>query len=302
MTHTDIKENSFWRRLPGMLSPYALLIRLDRPIGTWLLLLPALWAITLAAGGLNALDPHILSIIALFSVGAVLMRGAGCVINDLWDIKFDRQVERTRQRPLASGALRPWQAVALLLALLLCGLVILFQFSLVTILLGFLAMPLIVIYPLMKRVTWWPQAFLGVTFNLGALMGWGAVTDVIEPAALCLYAAGIFWTLGYDTVYAHQDKEDDALIGVRSSARKLGDKSKIWVAGFYALAIIMLLLAGVFAHASWLYFAFLLLGAIFLGWQTRGWNMDDPADCLKRFKSSRDFGLIILAGCFLSGF
>jgi 4-hydroxybenzoate polyprenyltransferase len=299
MSASDIKQNSFITALPAALRPYAVLMRLDRPIGTWLLLLPGLWAVALAAGRREALDPEILYITALFAAGAVLMRGAGCIVNDLWDMRFDRMVARTAARPLASGAVRPWQAASLLAGLLLAGLLILLQFSLVTVLLGFLSLPFIVLYPLMKRWTWWPQAFLGLTFNFGALMGWGAVRDIVELPALLLYAAGFFWTLGYDTIYAHQDKEDDALIGVRSTARLFGDKSRPWVGGFYAACLCFLALAGAAAGAGPAYYLALAAGAGHMAFQLRRWDMQDASDSLKRFRSSRDFGLVIFAGAFL---
>ncbi len=294
MSYSDIKNNDWVTLLPETIRPYARLASLDRPIGTWLQLLPGWWAIMMADGGINFIDFNIAKILVLFGIGAVVMRAAGCVINDLWDIRFDRQVERTRPRPLASGEVKPYQAIIFLTALLLTGFAILMQFSLVTILLGVLSLPIIVLYPLAKRWTWWPQAVLGIIFNFGALMGWGAVTDVLELPALLLYAAGFFWTLGYDTIYAHQDKEDDELIGIKSSALLLGEKSRNWVAGFYAATMALLVLAGIAVEADWLYFALLVLPALIAMNNVRNWNMDDPADSLKRFKANRDFGILVL--------
>ncbi|NCC22106.1 MAG: 4-hydroxybenzoate octaprenyltransferase [Alphaproteobacteria bacterium] len=299
MSHTDIKQNKLIAMLPEAARPYALLMRLDRPIGIWLLLLPGLWSIAMASGDRPFLDTGFLKAVALFALGAVIMRGAGCIVNDLWDVRFDRAVERTRTRPLASGAIKPWQAAGLLLALFLFGLVILLQFELVTILLGFLSLPLIVLYPLMKRWTWWPQAFLGLTFNFGALMGWSAMKDVLEPAALLLYAAGFFWTLGYDTIYAHQDKEDDALVGVKSTARLFGSESRQWVAGFYGVSFFLLALAGLAGGAGILYFLALVPAAAHHYRQVTDWAMDDPRDSLRRFKAARDFGLIVFVGAVL---
>lgn len=298
--HTDIKSDGWIEQyLPSKMRPCAYLIRLDRPIGIWLLLLPAWWAITLAAGGMRAMAPYDWWLMMLFGAGAVIMRGAGCIINDLWDRKLDQTVARTNQRPLASGAITPPQALLFLFVLLLLGLFILTQMTLVTILLGVLALPLIIAYPLMKRITWWPQAFLGLTFNFGALMGWSAVTHLLALPALLLYAGGFFWTLGYDTIYAHQDKEDDAKTGIKSSALKLGTASKKWIAGFYAIA--MSLYGAAFLLTGAGVFACLLLSfaAIQLIWQIRIWNMGDPASALLVFKSNRDFGIILLLAALL---
>lgn len=293
MTHTDINRKGWISRLPEGWRPFALLMRLDRPIGTWLLLLPGWWAVMLASGGVLKMNGADIWLFLLFGVGAVIMRGAGCIINDLWDRDFDRAVERTRTRPLASGAVGVRAALLFLGVLLLLGLLILLQMGFVAILLGILTLPLIVTYPLMKRVTWWPQFFLGITFNAGALIGWAAVTGAVGLPALLIYIGGIFWTLGYDTIYAHQDKDDDALIGVRSTARKFGAASKKWIAGFYAAAFTLVALGYVLAGAGWS-LAFLALGAFQLMWQVRLWDIDDPASSLAVFRSNRDFGLILL--------
>jgi 4-hydroxybenzoate polyprenyltransferase len=299
MSHTDIKENRLLGKLPAPIQPYALLMRLDRPVGIWLLVFPAFWSIILAAGGIGRLDLHILGIIALFAAGAVLMRGAGCIVNDLWDMKFDRDVARTKARPLAAGTVKPWQAFVMLAVLLSLSLLVLLQFSLVTILLGIIVLPLIAVYPLMKRWTWWPQAFLGLTFNFGALMGWSAVNEVIGLPALFLYAAGFFWTLGYDTIYAHQDKEDDAVLGLRSTALLLGTKSKTWVLRFYAAAATMLVLAGFSVSAGWAYFVILAIAAIMLYSQAKHWNPDDHDSSLHRFRAARDVGFLVLLAALL---
>ena len=293
MTHTDINRKGWIEQLPAKVQPFAILMRLDRPIGTWLLLLPGWWAIVLASGGVTQMNRSDLYLFALFGIGAVVMRGAGCVINDLWDRDFDRAVERTRTRPLASGAVSVKAALGFLALLLLVGLLILIQLPLVAILLGVLTLPLIVSYPLMKRITWWPQFFLGVTFNSGALIGWAAVTGAVGLPALLLYAGGILWTLGYDTIYAHQDKNDDALIGVKSMARKLGDNSRRWVAGFY-LGGFMLIVAGYLSAGAGWSLVFVIPAACQLLWQARTWNMNDPASSRLMFKSNRDFGLLML--------
>ena len=293
MTHTDINSKGWLARLPASWQPFAVLMRLDRPIGTWLLLLPGWWTIALGSGGWATMNVHDAWVFVLFGVGAVVMRGAGCVINDLWDRDFDRAVARTKLRPLASGTVSVKQALGFLALLLLMGLVILVQLPFVAILLGILTLPLIVSYPLMKRVTWWPQFFLGITFNFGALMGWAAVTGVVSLPAVLIYIGGILWTLGYDTIYAHQDKDDDALIGVRSTARKFGTASKTWVAGFYAGAFVLMAL-GFLIGGVGLSGVLLLAGAAHLVWQVRAWDMNDPASSLRFFKSNRDFGLILL--------
>lgn len=293
MTHTDINSKGWLSYLPPKMQPLALLMRLDRPIGTWLLLLPGWWAIVLAAGGLSRMNMADWKIFALFGIGAVIMRGAGCVINDLWDRDFDKAVERTRNRPLASGSVSVRAALFFLAFLLFLGLLILLQLSLVAILLGILTLPLIVTYPLMKRVTWWPQFFLGLTFNFGALMGWAAVTGTVGIPALLLYIGGIFWTLGYDTIYAHQDKDDDALIGVKSTARRLGPQSLRWVTGFYTAAWLMIAAAFIMAGSGLSVLALGGMAAHFI-WQVRRWDMDDPASSLRIFKSNRNGGLLVL--------
>ncbi|MCB9987881.1 MAG: 4-hydroxybenzoate octaprenyltransferase [Rhodospirillales bacterium] len=292
--HTDINQKSWIEFLPEALRPYGYLARLDRPIGIWLLLLPGWWAIALAAGGALSMNGDDWKVAGLFAVGAVVMRAAGCVVNDLWDRDLDRRVERTALRPLAAGTVSRPQAFAFLLFLLLIGLSILLQLSLVAVLLGILVMPLIALYPLMKRITWWPQAFLGLTFNFGVLMGWAAVSYVVGLPALLLYGVAILWTLGYDTIYAHQDKEDDAKIGIKSAALKLGACSKKVIAGFYAAAFLLLLAAMVAAQAGVLSCILLLLPAAHTALCLRKWNPDNPNSSLSVFKASRDTGLLVL--------
>lgn len=287
-------------RIPAPLKPYALLARLDRPIGIWLLLLPGWWAILLASGGLRSLNFYDLKLLALFGIGAIVMRAAGCIVNDLWDRNLDAQVDRTKQRPLAAETVGLLHACAFLSLLLLAGLAILLSIpSLVTILLGILAVPLIALYPLMKRVTWWPQVFLGIVFNFGALMGWSAVTGVIGAPAALLYLGGIFWTLGYDTIYAHQDREDDLRVGIKSTALKLGVHSKKWVVGFYAVAWLLIFSAFISAGAGILSGFALLAAAGHLFWQMMRWNPNNPMNSLDIFRSNRDFGLIVLAAALI---
>lgn len=284
MGHTDISLAGLVGRLPPKLRGFALLMRLDRPIGTWLLLLPAWWAIALA-------DPTRFDLFALFAVGAIVMRGAGCVINDLWDQDLDAVVERTQGRPLVTGLVSRREAFGLLICLLGIGWAILLNLPALAIQLGILSMAFVVTYPLMKRFTWWPQMFLGFTFNFGALIGWAAAANELSYTALLLYAAGILWTLGYDTIYAHQDKEDDATIGVKSTARLFAEKSKKWVAAFFFLAVLLLMIA--------VKSPLMLAVAAHFVWQLRRWHTDDPTSSLAMFKSNRDAGLIVFVLCLI---
>ncbi|MCB9983831.1 MAG: 4-hydroxybenzoate octaprenyltransferase [Rhodospirillales bacterium] len=299
---TDIRSWDWIEKLPEGARPYVYLARLDRPIGIWLLLLPSLWGIVLAAMQLQGFSFKVVFLIIAFALGAVVMRSAGCVINDLWDRKLDAQVERTRTRPLASGEISVQQALVFLAGLLTVGFCILISLNGTTILLGLLSVPLVAVYPLMKRVTFWPQAFLGLTFNFGALMGWAAVMDGVSLSAVLLYMAGILWTLGYDTIYAYQDKDDDALIGVKSTALKFGADSKKWLSGFYAGMLVCL--ACVFALSSLNVLAFpgLALVGAHLFWQIARLDLDDPASALAVFKSNRDLGLLVLLVILIGGF
>jgi len=301
MSHTDIKNNGWIEEmLPEKIRAYAYLIRLDRPIGTWLLLLPGWWAVVLAAGGAGQINMHDLRLLVLFALGALVMRAAGCVINDLWDRKLDARVERTKNRPLASGQIKPKHALVFCAILFAIGFFILTRMSMVTVLIGIISIPMIVMYPLMKRITWWPQAFLGLTFNLGALMGWAAVTMVVGLPAVLLYLGGIFWTLGYDTIYAHQDKEDDMKIGIKSAALRLGDTSKIWVSEFYIIAFGFWAAAFYTAGAGPLSLAALCIAAFYALWQLKGWDINDNESSLRVFKSSRDTGLLVLVAALLA--
>lgn len=303
MTASDIARNDWVDRLlPTGLRPYARLMRLDRPIGTWLLLLPCWWGLALgwqATGkALPALD--LVWLYVLFSVGATVMRGAGCTINDLWDREFDRKVARTMDRPIASGAVSVKQAFAFLALQLGAGLLILLQLNQTCWLLGVLVLLLVVTYPLFKRITYWPQFVLGLTFNWGALMGWAAVTGDIQLANGVLYAAGIVWTLGYDTIYAHQDKEDDVLIGVKSSALALGARTVPFLWAVYPLTLAGIAASGALVGLSWPFYLLLAAAGAQLLWQIRTIDIDDPKGCLLRFRSNRYFGwivtLAILAG------
>ena len=277
--------------LPQRLRPFAVLARLDKPIGTWLLLWPGLWSVALATDGL----PDI-RLLALFAAGALVMRSAGCVYNDIVDRDFDARVERTRDRPIAAGVISVKTALVFLTLLLAIGLAILLQLNGFAILLGIASLVLVFTYPFMKRITYWPQAFLGLTFNWGALLGWAAVEGGLSWPAGLLYAGGIAWTLGYDTIYAHQDKEDDALIGVKSSALALGDKTKPWLWIFYSLTLAGFAAAGALSHIAWPFYAGLGAAALLFIWQATTLKTANGVDCLAKFKLNFWVGVVIFAG------
>ena len=293
--HTDIRTTGWVARLPQAWRPYALLMRLDRPIGSWLLFLPGLWAFAMVAPDWR----QGLWLTALFGLGAVLMRGAGCVVNDLWDRDLDRQVERTAGRPLASGALRARHALVFLALVLAVALLILLQLNRTAQWLGVASLLPVVLYPLAKRVTDWPQAVLGVIFSWAAPMGYAAVTGGLDLAAIALWAAGFFWILGYDTIYAHQDREDDALVGIRSSALRLGDKTRPFLILCYGLTMALLALAGWLAGLAPWYLLGLALPGAMLARQVIQLDIADPALCLRLFKANRDVGLAIAAALLL---
>ena len=294
--YTDIRAGGWVARLPEGWRPYALLMRLDRPIGSWLLFLPGLWAFAMVAPSWG----RGLWLTALFGLGAVLMRGAGCVVNDLWDRDLDRQVERTAGRPLASGAVRPRQALAFLAALLAVSCGILLMLPPVAILLGVLSLVPIALYPLAKRVTDFPQAMLGLVFSWAAPTGYAAATGGLDAAAFALWAAGFFWILGYDTIYAHQDREDDALVGIRSTALHFGERTQPFLVGCYAATVALLGLAGWLGGLSWWFAPALLLPAGLLARQVVLLDIRDPALCLTLFKANREVGLAV-ALAFLIG-
>jgi 4-hydroxybenzoate polyprenyltransferase len=284
------KGNWVERLLPAGWRPYARMARFDRPIGTWLLLFPCWWSLALAADGW----PNIYFMV-LFGLGALVMRGAGCTFNDITDRDFDGRVARTADRPIPSGAVSVKQAVVYMGALALIGLAILLQFNRFAVIVGAASLVLIVIYPFMKRITYWPQFFLGLAFNWGALLGWAAVRGDLGLPAHLLYATGIFWTLGYDTIYAHQDKEDDALVGIKSLAIKFGAATRPYLYGFYAAAILLTAASGWAAGLSWPFYALVAAAAVQLAWQARRIDLDDPVDCLVKFKSNRLFGWLLFA-------
>ena len=303
-TNTDGRvadaEHAHWadRVLPPGWRPYARLARLERPIGWWLLLLPGWWAIALAQIPSGGGVPNIWYLV-LFLVGAIVMRGAGCTFNDIVDRDFDGSVARTRSRPIPSGQVSVRNAKIFMIVLSLTGFLVLIQFNWFAIGLGVLSLATVAIYPFMKRFTYWPQVFLGIAFNWGALLGWAAVRGELEWASVLLYLGGISWTLAYDTIYAHQDKEDDLLIGIKSTALKFGDSTPSWLAGFFALALALIGAAGFTAGAGIIFFSALAGAALHAAWQMTRLDIDDSGRCLMLFRSNRHFGLIIFAGCVL---
>ena len=280
------------RLLPAAARPYARLARLDRPIGTWLLLFPCWWSIAFASS--QPLSRDSLILFATFGIGALVMRGAGCTFNDICDRDFDAQVARTRDRPLPSGAVSVRGAVVFLAVLLAAGLAILLTLKPFAIAVGAASLVLVFTYPLSKRVTYWPQFVLGLAFNWGALLGWAAVRGDIGLAPVLLYVGGIFWTLGYDTIYAHQDRRDDPAAGVKSTARRLGLDSKPWLYAFYLIAAALFAAAGHAVGLGWVFYAGLALATAQLVWQVAAVDLDAPRDCLAKFRSNRLFGWILL--------
>lgn len=287
------------RFAPDFAKPYLRLIRADRPIGTWLLLIPCWWGLALAAAEFGVRPPMswlgIVGFGVLFAVGAFVMRGAGCAYNDIVDRDIDAKVDRTALRPIPSGQITVGAAAAFMAVLCLVGLAVLTQFNRQTILLGLASIALVAAYPFAKRITYWPQAWLGLTFNWGALLGYAAIAGALSWPAFILYAAGVSWTIAYDTIYAHQDKEDDALIGVKSTALRFGDQTQRWLIGFFAGTIALFALAGIFSGFTPLYFLALGLPAAHFFLQLKQLNTEDSALCLEIFKSNRNAGLLLLA-------
>ncbi len=297
----DAAPASWVDHLPAALIPYAQLMRLDRPIGWWLLLLPCWWGLALAqiaaGGGLPDLWKAF-----LFLIGAIVMRGAGCTLNDIVDRDIDDKVERTRLRPLPAGLISLRSAFLFLGAQLLVGLAILLQFNHLTIITAIASLAIVAIYPFMKRITYWPQVVLGLAFNWGALLGWTSVHNGISLAPILLYVGGISWTLAYDTIYAHQDKDDDALIGVKSTALRFGDATIYWLVLFFGLALVLidvslwLVSAPLFAHVG------VAGAAIHAAWQVSHFDGNNAQRCLKLFRANRMFGVIILIGLLIGSY
>jgi len=287
------------RFAPAALAPYLRLARADRPIGFFLLAFPCFWSVSLAARNLSDPypDPWLLF---LFAVGAVAMRGAGCTYNDLVDREIDAKVARTRSRPLPSGQVSPRAATIFMLALCLIGLAVLLSFNGPTIWLGLGVLPIVALYPFVKRFSYWPQAVLGLAFNWGALLGWPAALGRLDWPAIVLYAGAVCWTIGYDTIYAHQDREDDDLIGLKSTALRFGRATKPWLAFLYGLAWLAITAAGLMANAGTAFLLGMLAAAAQLAWQVATLDIDDPENCLRRFRSNRDFAAIVLGAILLN--
>jgi 4-hydroxybenzoate polyprenyltransferase len=290
---TDI-DHRHWtlRMLPAWARPYGRLARWDRPIGTWLLMFPCWWSTALGSG---QNWPNMIGWMALFAIGAIAMRGAGCTWNDIVDRKIDAQVERTRGRPLPAGEVKLRDAVVWMALQSLVGVAILFKLNKTAGGVALLSVALIAIYPTMKRFTTWPQAVLGLAFNWGALVGYAAVTGTLSWATVALYWGGVAWTLVYDTIYAMQDQKDDSIIGVRSTARHFGDRPRRWLALFAGVALLFWATAGVLAHLQPVYYAGLALITLHFAWQIAFLKPDDQADCLAKFKSNAHVGLLLTA-------
>ena len=292
-TVPDSERTGLIGALPPRLRPYASLMRIDRPIGTWLLFWPCAWSVALAGGQWP--------LIVLFALGAFVMRSAGCVYNDIVDRKLDRQVERTRLRPLASGRVSLRAAWALTIGLCLAGLLVLVTLPRIAQLIALASLALVAAYPYMKRITWWPQAWLGLVFSWGALVGWPAATDSFDWPPLLLWLGSIFWVIGYDTLYAIQDIEDDALVGVRSSARRMGANVRAGVALCYALALAGWGAAIWFVRPDWIALLALIPAAIHLAAQAARADPTDGAGALALFRSNRWCGALVFAAMLLVG-
>jgi 4-hydroxybenzoate polyprenyltransferase len=282
---------------PAAVRPYLRLARLDRPIGSWLLLIPCWWSLGIAAIRADHL-PSLWHVV-LFFIGAFAMRGAGCTWNDFVDRDLDGLVERTRSRPIPAGQVTARQAAVFMVAQALIGLLVLVQFNRFTIVIGIISLLVVAIYPFMKRITYWPQIFLGLAFSWGALMGWPAMFDRLDLPAFVLYAGSICWVIAYDTIYAHQDREDDLLIGVKSTALLFSARTRPMLAAFYGAAVLLIGAAGLMAGGSLIFLLGMIAFAAHLAWQVARLDIHDPALCLKLFKSNRDAGLILFAATLL---
>ena len=291
----DATGNWVDTRAPTWSRPYLRLSRFDRPIGSWLLLMPCWWSAALAAGVAHDIR-RLPLVILLFFVGAFVMRGAGCTWNDITDRDLDARVERTRSRPIPAGQVSVTQALAFLVVQALIGLIVLLQFNRVAVATGIASLIIVAIYPFMKRITWWPQVVLGLAFSWGALMGFAVILGQVNLTALVLYAGSISWVIAYDTIYAHQDAEDDALIGIKSTARLFGARTHRALIVFYGLAVVLIGGALVLAGARWSAWIGLAAFAGHLVWQIKRLDISDPVLCLRIFKSNRDAGLLLFAG------
>ncbi|MFT8988776.1 MAG: 4-hydroxybenzoate octaprenyltransferase [Gluconobacter albidus] len=291
--HTDIHLTGRIARLPEPWRSYALLARLDRPVGTWLLFLPGVWGLFLAPGA--SFQTRLIDT-ALFAFGSLVMRSAGCVVNDIWDRDIDAKVARTAGRPLASGALSLKQGLLLLAVLLLMGLGVLVCLPPVCWALAPLALLLVALYPAAKRVTWWPQLVMGFTFGFGAPMGYAAAAGTLDGNGLLLYGAVILWQLGFDTIYGFQDMDDDARIGVRSTSRLMEKNARSFIGTCYSLMILALALVGIHAHLHWTFWPFLAIATGMLLQQVRVLNPYDAPACLREFRRNVPIGFVLAAG------
>jgi 4-hydroxybenzoate polyprenyltransferase len=296
------RKNWVDRFAPQKLRPWLRLMRADRPIGVWLLLWPCWWSVALASRAEAYYLPlrdiewvirNPIMLLVLFAIGAFAMRSAGCIYNDILDRDIDAKVARTQGRPLASGQISVKAAIALIVGLCLIGLAVLLQFNLFAICLGFASVGIVLIYPLMKRVTFWPQAFLGLAFSWGALMGWAAIFGSLALAPVILYGAAVAWTIGYDTIYAHQDKEDDEVIGLKSTALRFGEHTPRWLSLFYGITWGGLAFSGWLAGAGLWFFIGMIFAGAHLIWQIATLDINNGQNCLDRFRSNHGFGAIV---------
>lgn len=296
MATADAAPNNWVDRYaPVSWRPYLRLARADRPVGTWLLLFPCWWALGLAQLSQGDSYPNVWYLL-LFAVGALVMRGAGCAYNDYVDREYDAQVARTRSRPIPSGQVSPKAALAFVVCLSLAGLLVLIQFNALTIVTGIASLALVALYPFMKRFTYWPQFVLGLTFNWGALVGWTAATGSLSLAPLLLYAGSVAWTIGYDTIYAHQDKEDDLMLGLKSTAIRFGENTRGWLTALFAVTVILWTAASIMAGGGLPLLAALAVIAAHFTWQLRTLDISDGDNCLERFRANRTVGLIFCGG------
>ena len=288
-------QNWVDRWAPEAWRPYLRLGRFDRPVGTWLLLFPCWWSLSLAQVASGQPFPHV-GYLLLFAIGALFMRASGCAYNDLIDRDIDAQVERTAGRPLASGQISTASAVAFIVATALVGLLVVLNFDRFTFWLAVGSLLIVATYPFAKRVTRYPQFVLGLAFNWGALVGWSSINGSLGWPAAVLYIGCISWTIGYDTIYAHQDRADDAVLGIGSTALNFGDNTASYVGAFYAIAVVLWLIAGALAGAHLMFFFAVTLAFLQMSWQVATLNIRDPANCLWRFRSNRDVGAAIFLG------
>jgi 4-hydroxybenzoate polyprenyltransferase len=295
---SDATDNWVDTRAPLWSRPYLRLSRLDRPIGSWLLLMPCWWSAALAAGLAHDLK-RLPLILVLFLFGAFAMRGAGCTWNDITDRDLDAQVERTRSRPIPAGQVSVVQAAAFLALQALVGLVVLLQFNRFAVATGIVSLVIVAVYPFMKRITYWPQIVLGLAFSWGALMGFAVTLGRIDATALVLYLGSIAWVIGYDTIYAHQDRDDDSLIGIKSTALLFGERTRPMLASFYAVAVVLIGISGWMSGGGLIFTLGLIAFAAHLAWQVMRLDINDPKHCLVLFKSNRDAGLILFAALLL---